>query len=100
MAALVARRHNPIIAALRQAPAGKKPKVIIVACMRKLLVILNAMLRDGTDWRAARPPEPTAIPWFDWHQTIPSSRPALGARRAQGRSMMAEGHRRNRRARH
>jgi len=33
--------------------AGKKPKVIITACMRKLLVILNAMLRDGTDWRIA-----------------------------------------------
>ena len=32
--------------------AGKKPKVIIVACMRKLLVILNAMIRDDNDWRA------------------------------------------------
>ncbi len=27
--------------------------LIITACMRKLLVILNAMLRDGTDWRLA-----------------------------------------------
>jgi hypothetical protein len=31
--------------------AGKPAKVIIVACMRKLLVILNAMLCHGTDWR-------------------------------------------------
>jgi transposase len=52
MAALVARRYNPAIAAFAKRLAGKKPKVIIVACMRKLLVILNAMLRDGTDWQA------------------------------------------------
>jgi transposase len=51
MAALVARRYNPVIAAFAKRLAGKKPKVIIVACMRKLLVILNAMLRDGTDWQ-------------------------------------------------
>ena len=50
MAALAAKRHNPVIAAFAQRLAGKKPKVIIVACMRKLLVILNAMLRDATDW--------------------------------------------------
>jgi transposase len=52
MAALSAKRHNPAIAAFAKRLAGKKPKFIIVACMRKLLVILNAMLRDGTDWRA------------------------------------------------
>lgn len=52
MAALAAKRHNPVIAAFAQRLAGKKPKVIILACMRKLLVILNAMLRDGTDWHA------------------------------------------------
>jgi transposase len=50
MAALVAKRHNPVIAAFAKRLAGKKPKVIIVACMRKLLVMLNAMLRDGRDW--------------------------------------------------
>jgi transposase len=52
MAALVAARHNPIIRAfythLRQ--AGKPAKVALTACMRKLLVILNAMLRVGTPW--------------------------------------------------
>jgi transposase len=52
MAALAAKRYNPAIAAFANRLAGKKPKVIIVACMRKLLVILNAMLRDGTDWQA------------------------------------------------
>jgi transposase len=51
MAALSARRHNPVITSFAKRLAGKKPKVIITACMRKLLVILNAMLRDGTDWR-------------------------------------------------
>jgi transposase len=53
MAALVAKRHNPVIAAFAQRLAGKKPKVILVACMRKLLVILNAMRRDGQPWRYA-----------------------------------------------
>jgi transposase len=52
MAALTAMRHNSAIAAFAKRLAGKKKKVIIVACMRKLLVILNAMVRDGTQWRA------------------------------------------------
>jgi transposase len=52
MATLAAMRCNPVIAAFAKRLTGKKPKVIIVACMRKLLVILNAMLRDGTDWQA------------------------------------------------
>ena len=51
MATLTAMRHNPVIAAFATRLAGKKSKVIIVACMRKLLVILNAMVRDNTDWR-------------------------------------------------
>lgn len=51
MAALSAKRHNPIIAAFAERLDGKKPKVITTACMRKLLVMLNAMVRDGTDWR-------------------------------------------------
>lgn len=52
MAALTARRCNPVIRAFadRLAAAGKPPKVVIVACMRKLLTILNAMLRDGRPW--------------------------------------------------
>ena len=50
MAAVAARRWNPVIAAFAKRLAGKKPKVIIVACMRKPLTILNAMVRDGQDW--------------------------------------------------
>lgn len=58
MAALVASRHNPVIAAFykRLKENGKKPKVAIVACMRKMLTMLNAMMRDGTEWRGM--PEP------------------------------------------
>lgn len=52
MASVVARQHNPIIAAFAQRLAGKPTKVILVACMRKLLSILNAVVRDGVDWRA------------------------------------------------
>ena len=54
MAALTAIRCNPVIAALyrRLIAKGKRKKVALVACMRRLLVILNAMLRDGTCWRA------------------------------------------------
>jgi transposase len=51
MAMLSARQHNPPIAAFAERLAGKKFKVIMVACMHKLLVMLNAMVRDGADWR-------------------------------------------------
>lgn len=59
MAALSAMRSNPAITAFAdRLKPSKKPKVVIVACMRKLLVILNAILRDGTDFRAANGPKP------------------------------------------
>lgn len=53
MAALVGSRHNPPIKRFyeRLVEAGKPKKVALVACMRKLLVILNAVLRDRTPWR-------------------------------------------------
>jgi len=53
MAALVASRYNPVIRALYQRllTAGKLKKVALVACMRKLLTILNAMVRDGKPWQ-------------------------------------------------
>ena len=53
MAALSARRCNPTIRAFAQrlSAQGKKPKVIITACMRKLLVILNAMVKRNTPWK-------------------------------------------------
>jgi transposase len=52
MAAFVAARHNPAIKAFyaRLIAAGKPPKVALVACMRKLLTILNAMVRTGLPW--------------------------------------------------
>jgi transposase len=53
MAALVASRHNPVISAMYQRliRAGKPPKVALTACMRKLLIILNALLRDASVWQ-------------------------------------------------
>jgi len=53
MAALTARRSNPVIRAFaeRLQKAGKKPKVVLTACMRKLLTILNTMLRTNTAWQ-------------------------------------------------
>jgi transposase len=53
MATLSARRCNPVIRAFseRLAAQGKKPKVVITACMRKLLVILNTMLKNNTPWK-------------------------------------------------
>jgi transposase len=55
MATLVATRHNPTIRAFheRLRAGGKAKKLAITACMRKLLVILNAMLKDRTPWRTA-----------------------------------------------
>lgn len=52
MAAITARRCNPAISdfAQRLASSGKLFKVIITACMRKLLVILNTMLKNNTPW--------------------------------------------------
>jgi transposase len=52
MAALVASRHNPVIKAFydRLVGAGKPKKVALVACMRKLLTILNAMVKAGKPW--------------------------------------------------
>lgn len=52
MATLVATRFNPVIRCFyaRLCAAGKPKKLALVACMRKLLVILNAMIHDGTLW--------------------------------------------------
>jgi transposase len=52
MAACTARRFNPVIAAIyeRLTQAGKPAKVALIACMRKLLIILNAMKRDKRVW--------------------------------------------------
>jgi transposase len=52
MAALVASRHNPIIRSFYQRllKAGKPKKLALVACMRKLLTILNSMIRKNQLW--------------------------------------------------
>ena len=52
MPILTAIRYNPVIRACYQRliGGGKAAKVAIVACMRRLVGILNAMLRDGCDW--------------------------------------------------
>ena len=54
MAALTAIRHNPAIKAFyeRLIHAGKLPKVALTACMHKVLIILNAMVRTNTPWCA------------------------------------------------
>jgi transposase len=55
MAALVACRFNPIIRSFYQRliGRGKEQKVALTACMRKLLVILNAMVRKDETWRCS-----------------------------------------------
>ena len=52
MATLVATRFNPVIRAFYQrlCATGKPKKVALTACMRKLLTILNAMLKHRTPW--------------------------------------------------
>jgi transposase len=52
MAALSARKHNPVIRdfADRLAAQGKAAKVVLVACMRKLLVIINTMVKANSHW--------------------------------------------------
>ena len=52
MAALVATRWNPVIRDFYQRllRVGKPKKVALIACARKLLVMLNALLRDQTRW--------------------------------------------------
>lgn len=63
MATVTAVRYNRPLAAFRDRllAAGKPPKVALVACMRKLLTVVNAMLRDGRPWADPTPP-PTPTP--------------------------------------
>jgi len=58
MAALTARRCNSVIRefANRLEAAGKPFKVVLTACMRKLLVILNTMVKFGLPWNPTRQP--------------------------------------------
>lgn len=56
MATLSATRFNPVVKAWykRLLAAGKPKKVALVACMRKLLVVLNAMIRNKARWQNAQ----------------------------------------------
>jgi transposase len=58
MATLTATRYNPIIKIFYQRllKAGKKKKVAIFACMRKLITILNAILRGRKHWNPSFDP--------------------------------------------
>jgi transposase len=53
LAAMVGSRFNPDLMAMKERlrEAGKPPKVALVAVARKLLTILNAIVRDQTEWR-------------------------------------------------
>jgi transposase len=53
MGAVVAMRHNPVIKAFyeRLVERGKSKKLALTACVHKMLVILNAMVRDNLPWR-------------------------------------------------
>ncbi|MBY4899241.1 transposase, partial [Cupriavidus sp. AU9028] len=57
MATITAIRHNPAIRAFyeRLSSAGKPFKVAVTACMRKLLTVLNAMMKSGQPWQDNTP---------------------------------------------
>ncbi len=63
MGALAASRYNPVIRDFYQrlVAAGKPKKLALTACMRKLLVILNSMLKHRSPWRAPRARTPALI---------------------------------------
>jgi len=52
MAMMSAMQCNPVFKATyeRLLAAGKAKKIAIIACVRKMVVILNAMVRDGLPW--------------------------------------------------
>jgi transposase len=57
MPALTAARFNPDLKAVydRLRAAGKPAKVALVAVMRKLLILTNALIRDDREWSPTRP---------------------------------------------
>jgi len=60
MAAVAGSRFNPVLRAMyrRLKAAGKPPKVALVACMRRLIIILNAMVKTQRHWQAPAPLTP------------------------------------------
>ena len=82
MAALVASRCNPEIKALYQRlrAAGKPSKLALTACMRKLLIVCNAVLRTRASWRTISPWQPRQLlSQREREQAVPAS----GASRLQ-----------------
>jgi transposase len=75
MATLVATRRNPVVQTFyaRLLAAGKKPKVALTACMRKFIIMLNAMLRHQTPWNAEIAALPRSL--FACSQSEYGSRP-------------------------
>ena len=61
MSTLVAVKHNPVLRRFYEhlLAAGKPKKLALVACMHKLLLILNALLRQRTPWQPPASPAPT-----------------------------------------
>jgi transposase len=57
MAALTAARHDPDLSAFykRLRDAGKKPKIALVAVMRKLVVLANTLIKENRFWQPQRP---------------------------------------------
>ena len=80
MAAMSAVIHNPDMKsfAARLKAAGKKHKVVIVAVIRKLIILANALLRSGRRWL----PEAPATVGENWGKTgeKPGERPQLDTR--------------------
>ena len=64
MGTVAAVRLNPSMRAFfeRLRTAGKSPKMALTACMRKFIVMLNAMLRTGSRWSDERPQPVKLIP--------------------------------------
>jgi transposase len=54
---MAASRYNPVLKVFRERlrAAGKPPKVAIIAVARKLLTILNAMIRENNTWQPKTP---------------------------------------------
>ena len=77
MAALVATRHNPVLRAFYQAllARGKPKKVALVACLHKLLTILNALLKRQVRWQPTLAAEPSPS-----RQLLSSQGEGLGVR--------------------
>jgi len=87
MAALSARRHNPLLRkfAKRIEDQGKLPEVIITACMRILIVILNEMVKTNSQWNpnsSEKPQNEAEYEHTRWGLQSPFT-----ARRTAGRSL-------------